>query len=297
VKTLVAIALWLPLGALGQPPTFRAETRLVVIHATVRNARGELVTNLERQAFTVYENDKPQPMTLFRRDDIPVSLGLLIDNSGSMRTLRPKVEAAALALAHASNPQDEIFVLNFNDKARIDVPFTSDLQVLEAGIGRADSIGGTAMRDAIDMAETYLSEHATRDRKVLLVITDGIDNASVIARDRIEKQAEERDTVIFAVGLFGAEDRVKQGRHELDQLAERTGGMAYYPASVDEIGAVALEIARQIRNQYTIAYAPLNQVLDGTYRAIRVTVSARERLSVRTRAGYRATRQPQSNPD
>jgi VWFA-related protein len=209
-----------------------------------------------------------------------------------MRTLRSKVEAAALALARASNRQDEIFVLNFNDKARIDVPLTSDVNVLDAGIARVDSIGGTAMRDALDMAQTYLGEHGTRDRKVLLVITDGIDNASVITSDRIEKQAEERDTVIFAVGLFGTADRAKQGRHELDQLAERSGGMAYYPAGIDEIGPVALEIARQIRNQYTIAYAPLNQALDGTYRAIRVAVSARERLSVRTRAGYRATRLP-----
>ena len=174
------------------------------MHAIVRNARGELVTTLERSAFTIYENGRRQPITLFRRDDIPVSLGLLIDNSGSMRTLRSKVEAAALALARASNPQDEIFVLNFNDKARIDVPFTSDVGVLEAGIARVDSIGGTAMRDAIDMAQGYLAEHGTRDRKVLLVITDGIDNASMATRDRIEKQAEQRDTVIFAVGLFAA---------------------------------------------------------------------------------------------
>jgi Ca-activated chloride channel homolog len=297
VNLLVAFALWPLLGLFAQQPVFRAETRLVVVHATVRNARGELVTSLERSAFTVYENGKRQPIAFFRRDDVPVSLGLLIDNSGSMRTLRSKVEAAALALARASNPQDEIFVLNFNDKARIDVPFTRDAGVLEAGIGRLDSIGGTAMRDAIDMAQTYLSEHGTRDRKVLMVITDGIDNASVATRDRIEKQAEQRDTVIFAVGLFGSEDRVKQGRHELDQLADRTGGVAYYPADIDQIGAVALEIARQIRNQYTIAYAPLNQVMDDTYRAIRVTVSARERLSVRARAGYRATPVTQPNPD
>ena len=296
MKTVVAIALVPLVGVLVQEPAFRTETRLIVLHATVRNARGELVTNLERSAFTVYENGKRQPITLFRRDDIPVSLGLLIDNSGSMRTLRSKVEAAALALARASNPEDEIFVLNFNDKARIDVPFTSDVGVLEAGIGRVDSIGGTAMRDAIDMAQTYLSAHATRDRKVLLVITDGIDNASIATRDRIEKQAEQRDTVIFAVGLFGDDDRVKQGRHELDQLADRTGGIAYYPADVDQIDAVALEIARQIRNQYTIAYAPLNQALDGTYRAIRVAVSGPAHLSVRARAGYRATRLLHPNP-
>jgi Ca-activated chloride channel homolog len=292
VKAIFAIALVPLAGMLGQPPAFRTETRLVVLHATVRNARGELITGLERGAFVVYENGKRQPVTLFRRDDIPVSLGLLIDNSGSMRTLRPKVEAAALALARASNPQDEVFVLNFNDKAHIDVPFTSDLRVLEAGIGRLDSIGGTAMRDAVDMAQIYLTKHATRDRKVLLVITDGIDNASVATLDRIEKQAEQRDTVIFAVGLFGAEDRVKQGRHELDRLTDRTGGTAYYPAGIDDIGTVALEIARQIRNQYTIAYAPLNQALDGTYRSIRVVAAGPERLTVRTRDGYLATRLP-----
>jgi Ca-activated chloride channel homolog len=296
VKTLViAIASSWTLGVVAQQPAFHAEIRLVVVHATVRNARGEFVTSLERNAFTVYENGKRQPIMLFRRDDTPVSLGLLIDNSGSMRNLRPRVEAAALALARASNPQDEIFVLNFNDKARIDVPFTSDVHVLEGGIGRVDSIGGTAMRDAIDMAQTYLDAHAARDRKVLLVITDGIDNASVMSRDRIERQAEQRDTVIFAVGLFGNAERVKQGRHELDQLVDRTGGMASYPSDIDEIDAVALAIARQIRNQYTIAYAPLNQKLDGTYRAIRVAASGPERLSVRTRAGYLATPLPQPN--
>jgi len=289
VTRLVVIALLAPCAVLAQPAAFRAETRLVIVHATVRNPRGELVTGLERGAFTVYENGKRQPITLFRHDDVPVSLGLLIDNSGSMRTLRSKVEAAALALARASNPQDEIFVLNFNDKARIDVPLTSDIGVLEAGIGRVDSIGGTGMRDAIDMAQRYMDERATRDRKVLLVITDGIDNASVTTAERIERQAAQRDTVIFALGLFGDSGRVKQGRRELDQLTERTGGTVYYPAGVDETGAVALEIARQIRNQYTIAYAPLNQALDGTYRTIRVAVSGSERLTVRARSGYLAT--------
>jgi VWFA-related protein len=298
VKALLAVALAPLLGVLTQPPAFRAETRLVVLHATVRNARGELVTTLEQGAFTVFENGRRQPITLFRRDDIPVSLGLLIDNSGSMRTLRAKVEAAALALARASNPQDEIFVLNFNDKPHIDVSFTSDVRVLEAGIGRVDSIGGTAMRDAIGAAQAYLSEHATRDRKVLLVIPDGIDNASIATREQIEKEAEERDTVIFAVGLFADEARAAPGRHELDQLADRTGGLAYYPAGVDQIDSVALEIAHQIRNQYTIAYAPLNQVLDGSYRTIRLAVTGRERLTVRTRAGYRATplREPSRPP-
>ena len=274
--------------ALAQQPAFHADARLVIVHATVKNARGELVTSLDQHAFTVYENGKRQPIALFRRDDVPVSLGLLIDNSGSMRTLRSRVEAAALALAHASNPDDEIFVVNFNDTVKLDVPFTSDWNVLAHGIARVDAIGGTAMRDAIETAQTYLTEHGTRDRKVIVVITDGIDNASTATRERIEREAEARDTVIFAIGLFGHADRVSEGRHELDRLAERTGGLAFYPESVDDIESIALNIARQIRSQYTIGYTPLNQKLDGSYRTIRVEVASPERLAVHARSGYRA---------
>lgn len=276
--------------AAGQAPAFRTETRLVVLHATVTNGRGELVTNLDQRAFTVLENGKRQPITLFRRDDIPVSVGLLIDNSGSMRRLRPKVEAAALAFARASNPQDELFVVNFADKVRVDVPMTSDLHVLEAGIARVDSIGGTAMRDAIRTAEEYLNDHAKWDRRVLLVITDGYDNASVTTLDAIRRGAERTDTVIDAIGLFDARDRgrVRAGRHELAALTDQTGGVGYFPASVEEIESVAVDLARQIRNQYTIGYAPLDQRADGSYRAIHLVVKGPERYTVRTKAGYRA---------
>jgi Ca-activated chloride channel homolog len=278
---------------MAQSPGFHAEIRLVVLHATVRNDRGELVTNLDRGAFTVYENGRRQPIVVFRRDDIPVSLGLLIDNSGSMRPVRAKVEEAALVLARASNPQDEMFVLNFADKPRIDVPFTSDVGVLEAGIARVDAIGGTAMRDAIDAGEAYLNDRATRERKVLLVVTDGNDNASEVTLDHIRQAAEQHEITIYAIGLFGDASRAKAAHHELDQLAERTGGVAYYPPTIEDVDAVALDIARQIRRQYTLAYAPFGQALDGSYRTIRVAVAGpagRERYSVRTRAGYRATK-------
>jgi Ca-activated chloride channel family protein len=280
----------LALALMVQTPAFHAETRLVVLHATVRNSRGELVTNLDRGAFTVYENGKRQPIKVFRRDDIPVSLGLLIDNSGSMRPVRARVEAAALAFARASNPLDEMFVLNFADKVRIDVPFTSDVAVLEAGIARVDSIGGTAMRDAVEAAESYLNDHAARDRKVLLVITDGNDNASAASLERIRQTAEQREIAIYAIGLFGEASRAKVAHHELDQLAERTGGLAYYPPSIEAVDDVALDIARQIRQQYTLGYAPLNQALDGSYRSIRVAVAGAERFSVRTRTRYRAVK-------
>jgi Ca-activated chloride channel family protein len=285
------VLLWLPVAAGGQQPPFHTDTHLVVVHPTVRDGRGALVTTLNREAFTVYENGKRQSIAVFQRDDQPVSLGLLIDNSGSMRTIRPQVEAAALALARASNIEDEVFVLNFNDKARIDVPFTSDARVLETGVRRADAIGGTAMRDAVDMGQTYLSEHGTRDRKVLVIVTDGIDNASVVTADEVVRQAEQRDTVVFAVGLFGATEKHGPGRHELDQLTDKTGGVAYYPASIDDIGPVALEIARQIRNQYTIGYESTNEAHDGSYRTIRVAVTGPGRLTVRARSGYLAVGQ------
>lgn len=280
--------------AAQEAPTFRAEAHLVVLHATVKNDRGELVTNLERDAFSVFEDGKRQRVTLFRKDDIPVSIGLLIDNSGSMRLKRARVEAAALAFVRASNPLDEVFVVNFADKVRVDVPMTHDVRALEAGLARVDSIGGTAMRDAVEAGEHYLSDHATRDRRVLLVVTDGIDNASVSTLAQIQRLADERSVSIYAIGLLNEADasRAKQARRELDRLADRTGGVAYYPGSVDAINSVALELARQIRNQYTMAFVPASPANDGSYHAIKVTAAGpgRESLTVHTRAGYRATR-------
>jgi VWFA-related protein len=276
-------------ATLQQAAPFRVETRLVVLQATVKNHRGQLVTGLPRDAFTVLENGARQPIVLFESDDVPVSLGLLIDNSGSMRTRRAKVEAAALDFARASNPQDEMFVLNFADKNRIDVPMTGDVHALEAGIARVDSIGGTAMRDAIAAGEEYLTRNAHRDRKVLVVITDGNDNASVTALDRIRTTAEQHEIVVYAVGLLADQDpHADRLHHDLTDLTEATGGLAYFPASVEEIRDVALDMARQIRMQYTIGYTPVNQSLDGSYRKIRIAVKGTEPLTVRTRAGYRA---------
>ena len=290
----VLLALWVVVTLhprAQEAATFRTEARLVVLHATVKNDRGELVTDLARDAFTVFEDGRRQPIALFRKDDVPVSIGLLIDNSGSMRSKRAQVEAAALAFVRASNPLDEVFVVNFADKVRIDVPMTSDIHRLETGLARVDSIGGTAMRDAIDAGERYLAEHATRERRILLVVTDGNDNASSASSSQIQQLAEERRVSIYAVGLLNGEDpsKAKQARRELSRLTETTGGVVYFPDTIDEIGGAAEELARQIRNQYTIAYAPTNQAVDGSYRRIRVTARSREGLVVHTRTGYRAT--------
>ncbi len=282
----VLVAASLPLRA--QQPSFRTETRLVVLRATVQNRRGAEITDLDQSAFTVYEDDKRQPIRLFRRDDIPVSIALLIDNSGSMRPLRERVERAALAFVQASNPLDEVCVINFADRPHLDVPLTSNLEALAAGIRRVDSIGGTALRDAVAMGESYLQEHPARDRRVLLVVTDGRDNASETTVNAIAAMARQHDIAVYGLGLFALADssQAKDGRHELDALTGPTGGIAEYPSTLGEIDSAALELARQIRRQYTIAYAPTNQALDGTYRRIRVEARGPGPLTVRTRLGY-----------
>jgi len=292
---VAAVILVVGVAARSQAP-FHAETRLVVLHVLVTNGRGELVTNLDRAAFSVYEDGRRQSIALFRRDDVPTSLGLIIDNSGSMRSVRANVEAAALAFVHASNPLDEAFVLNFADQPRIDVPLTNDVRVLEAGIARVDSIGGTAMRDAILVAERYLHDHATRDRRALLVITDGNDNASTISRAQLRKVVEQSGSLVYAVRLLRESTlgEERSGDGELDHLTELTGGAVHYVASMAEVDSAVLEIAHQIRNEYTIAYTPANQALDGSYRVVRVKVTRPGRLNARTRPGYWATPLPSS---
>jgi Ca-activated chloride channel homolog len=282
-----AIAMLLPVAA-AQPPRFRAETRLVVLHVTVTNGRGQVVTNLDRDAFRVFEDGREQSIALFRHDDVPISLGLLIDNSRSMRPLRPNVEAAAMAFVRASNPMDETFVMNFADTPRIDVPFTTDVRTLEAGIKRVDSIGGTAIRDAIGLADSYLRAHARRDRRALLVITDGNDNASSISRTQLRASLEQDTTVVFGVGLTHVVPSAaeRHGDDELEQLATTTGGVMRRATSVSEVNDVVLEMAYQIRHAYTIAYSPRTGSLVGSYRRIRVRVTEPHGLTARTRPGY-----------
>ncbi len=270
---------------------FRSDTRLVVLHASVVDKKGKLVTNLDRSAFKVFENGQPQEVKIFRREDVPVSLGIIIDDSGSMMTKRSRVEAAALAMVRESNPQDEVFIVNFNDDAFLDVPFTSDPRKLEQGLARIDSRGGTAMRDAINMSLDYMKQEAKKDKKVLLVITDGNDNASTATLEKLVARSNQSDTLVYAIGLFTDEEKheASKARRALQELTNETGGLAFYPKDVNEVQSLAVEIAHDIRNQYTIAYTPTVQALDGSYRQIKVTAEAPGKPVVRTRSGYYAS--------
>jgi len=298
-RSLAAFALGaclLALSAQGQDTVFRAESRLVVLHASVVDRGGKLVTNLPEKAFKVYENGVEQQIKIFRREDVPVSLGLAIDNSGSMKPRREQVESAALKLVKASNPQDQVFIVNFNDEAYLDAPFTNSIEKLEEGVARIDARGGTAMRDAISMSIDYMKEQGKLDKKVVLVVTDGDDNASSVTLEELVRKAQQSEVLVYSIGLLNDEDRgaARRAQRALNAISEASGGLAYFPKELTEVNQLALEVAHEIRNQYIIAYTPSNAALDGSYRQIRVTVDGPNRPVARTRTGYYATPEPRT---
>jgi len=275
---------------------FTADTRLVPLNVTVTDKAGHLVPGLTRGAFTVLENGVAQQIMDFKGEDVPVSLGLIIDNSGSMREKRQSVESAALALVRDSNKQDEVFVVNFNDEPYLDTDFTSDISLMEQGLTKIDSRGGTAMRDAIRVSMDHLNEKAKRDKKVILVVTDGNDNASSSTLQAIVQEAQQSDVLIYAIGLLSEEEKkeAKAAKRALDLLTESTGGLVFYPKDVSEVEKIAHEVAHDIRNQYTITYSPTNQNLDGSFRTIKVLVKGPGNPVARTRQGYYATKDQRS---
>jgi VWFA-related protein len=278
-------------GGQSEEPTFSVGTRLVVLPVSVIDKSGKLVTDLQQKSFKVYENGVEQPIKVFRREDVPISLGIIIDNSGSMREKRQKVESASLDLVRASNPQDEVFIVNFNDDAFLDVPITNDIKKMEEGIARIDSRGGTAMRDAISMSMDYLRKEGHRQKKVLLVITDGNDNASNINLEKLVSRAQQNEVLVYSIGLLNEEERreARLAKRALDAITRDSGGLAFYPKGPSDVDAIALQVAHEIRNQYTIAYSPIVQQMDGSFRQIKVTVNGPGHPVVRTRTGYYAT--------
>ena len=281
-----------PVPSPGETPTFTSETKLVILPVTVSDKNGKLVPNLPQSAFKVLENGAEQPIKIFRREDVPVSLGIIIDNSGSMRDKRVKVETASADLVKNSNPQDEVFVVNFNDEAFLDVPFTNDIKKLEQGLARIDSRGGTAMRDAISMSIDYMKETGKKEKKVLLVVTDGNDTASTGTLEKVVAKAQRSEILVYAIGLLNEEERreAKKAKRALDEMTTASGGLSYYPKDLTDVDKIALQVAHEIRNQYTIGYTPTLQALDGSFRSIKVMVSGAGRSAlVRTRTGYYAT--------
>jgi Ca-activated chloride channel family protein len=284
-----------PQGDQSTPDTggfvFKKQVDEVSLHVTVVDKDRKMVTNLGKDAFSVLENGKVQPIKSFRHEDIPVAMGIVIDNSGSMRDKREKVGKAALNLVRASNPSDEVFVVNFNDDYYLDQDFTSDVKKLKEALEKIDTKGGTALYDAIIAAWDSELKNAKLQKKVLFVVTDGADDES---RNSLEQAVEllqvENGPTIYAIGIVGDEDHPKRAKRALQTLTERTGGIAFFPKTVDEVDEISSSVARDIRNQYSIVYKPTVPQSQGGYRTIQVDVKAKgySKLTARTRSGYYA---------
>ncbi len=269
----------------------RKDVDEVLLHATVVDDKQRIVTDLERNAFTVLEDGKPQAIVSFHHEDIPVAMGILIDNSGSMREKRAKVNQAALNLVRSSNPQDEVFVVNFNDEYYLDQDFTNDLLKLKEALEKIDAKGGTALYEAAVASGEHLKRNARLERKVLFVVTDGEDNASRETLEQAVKQLqEENGPSVYAIGILGDEEHPKRAKRALEIIAQRTGGLAFFPKTLDEVDEISRQVAHDIRNQYTIGYKPTNPRSSGGFRQIRVEakVKGHSKLVVRTKSGYYA---------
>ena len=277
-----------------QGATIVSRVNLVVLHTTVLDDRQRFADGLTVQNFRVFEDKIEQKLSVFKREDVPVSMGLVIDNSGSMRDKRPKVNEAAITLVQASNPQDEAFVVNFNDDFYLDLDkdFTSSIPELKEALERIDSRGSTALYDAIVGSIDHLKK-ASRDKHVILIVTDGEDNSSHFTLEKTIHEIQKTDTVIYTIGLLSQESKksAKKAKRALEDIARASGGVAYFPENVEDVHSICQQVAHDIRNQYTLAYYPTNTRRDGTFRSVTVEVippRGRGKLVARTRNGYYA---------
>jgi Ca-activated chloride channel family protein len=272
--------------------TLRQNVEEVVLNCTVLDNKNHLVNDLNKSNFKVIEGKTSKTIIAFRHEDVPVSMGLLVDNSGSMRDKRSAVNSAALVLIKASNPQDEAFVVNFADHMYVDQNFTSNITKLREGLQRAPgSAGGTALYDTLSSSADRMSKDAKRRKQVLILVTDGEDNASALTLDQAVRSVQGlQGPIVYSIGLLYDSGRgeARRSKKVLQQLSDETGGIAFFPGSIDEVDSIAAEVARDIRNQYTIVYRPDPLSGFSEYRTVRIEAHApgAGRLMVRSRKGY-----------
>jgi len=274
-------------GDQGSMFVFKKQVEEVFLHATVVDEQRRLVSDLDRGKFEVLDGGVPQAITSFRREDVPVAMGIVIDNSGSMREKREKVNQAVLNLIRASNPRDQIFVVNFGQEPYLDQDFTSDVNLLQTALHQVSAKGSTALYDAIVASAGHL-QSSPLEKKVLLVITDGQDNMSrETLQEASQRLQQANGPTIYAIGLLGS-GLSGTGREALQRLADRTGGVAYFPDTLDQVDSTTRTVAHDIRHQYLIAYKPKNQNAKPGYQSVKVEARAPGygKLTVRTRTGY-----------
>lgn len=275
--------------------TLHANVNLVVLHVTVTDKQGRRAENLDRNDFRVYEDGVPQTLSVFSHADIPVTMGIIIDDSGSMRPARPAVDAAAWTFVQTSNPADQVFVVTFNQAYEFDLPgaFAANPVQLRSALDRIGSRGGTALYDAVYASLDHL-ELGNRDKKALLVISDGNDNSSAHTLSQLVRREEESDAQVYTIGLLDGPDTAAGNRRDIKVLAaiaKAAGGKAFFPQATGQVDAVCRRVAHLIRDQYTLGYYPSNKARDGTFRRVNVLAlqpGTHEPLTVRTRPGYYA---------
>jgi VWFA-related protein len=299
---LLAVAL--TLSAQVRPKshdTIRVDVDLVVLHATVVDSKGRLVTDLKPENFRVYENEVVQKLDRVRNEDVPITAGLVLDNSASMRPNRHQMMAGALRFVETSNPLDEIFVVNFNDDYYLDLrgkDFSNNVEELKEALEKTSTRGSTAIYDALRASLSHL-KRGTRQKKVLIVISDGVDNASISTFNTVLREAQQSEAGIYMVALPCGENKrdCRKAKREIKKLADTSGGLAFFPTTVEQVDNLCRQIAHDIRNQYVVAYYPSNRARDGSFRNVRIELVnvPREygKLTTRHRMGYYAGPPPQ----
>jgi len=286
--------------------SLKVETVEVNLPVSVQDKEGRPVDGLKQENFQVLEDKVPQTIKTFRHEDIPLSLGLVIDNSGSMRNKRERVNSAALAFVRESNPDDETFIVNFDDSAYLEQDFTGSIGDLVDTLDNIDARGETALYDAIYLSADHLKA-GKKDKKAILLITDGEDNVSKYKLEKVIETLKQSKVTLYAIGLLEEDDQrgglfhpapSKKAKADLVKFAEVTGGQAFFPKNLDEVEDITKRIAHDIRNHYTITYTPTNANLDGTYREITVKVTPPKnmgKITWRAKPGYYAPKPAISN--
>jgi Ca-activated chloride channel family protein len=270
---------------------FHKQVDEVLLHATVVDDKQHIVTNLDKGDFSVYEDGHQQTITSFRHEDIPVAMGIVVDNSGSMREKRQKVNAAALNLVRSSNPNDEVFIVNFNDEYYLDQDFTSSINKLKAGLEKIEARGGTALYDAVVASADHLKKEAKLEKKVIFVVTDGDDNESSESLEQAVRRLQaENGPTVYSIGILEKDEHPRHAKRALQIMSERTGGIVFFPNTLDEVDAISRTVAHDIRTQYAIGYKPTTPKSQGGYRQVKVSARSHShgKLIVRTKSGYYA---------
>ena len=279
--------------------TLSVDVELVQLPISVLDKEGRPVDNLSKDHFQIFEDNVQQQIKLFKHEDIPLSLGLVIDNSGSMRSKRERVNSAALSFVRESNPEDETFIVNFDDAAYLEQDFTGSIGDLIDALDNLDTRGETALYDAVYLAVDH-AKKGKKDKKALLLISDGEDNVSKYGFNKAVEALRESKVTLYAIGLLEENDQrgglfkkppSRKAKEALEKFAEVTGGQAFFPKSLDEVEELVKTIAHDVRNHYTVGYTPTNRKLDGSWREVRVKVNPPKnvpKVTVHRKQGYYA---------